>query len=148
MSVLSDVKILLNIGNVDTAQDASINLYIRKATTLISLYLNVPIVKIPNKFIYNPTEPMETINYPLTPSTISTNDGTYTTIESTNIEESYPDAIIEYVIICMNKRGNEGIKQFSEGSTSGTYGNELPESVKALLPMPFVTLKGVGRRFY
>lgn len=148
MSVLSDVKILLNIGNIDIAQDASINLYIRKATTLISLYLNVPIVKIPNKFIYNPIEPIETIDYPLTPSTTTTNDGTYTTIESTNIEESYPDAIIEYVIICMNKRGNEGIKQFSEGSISGTYGNELPESVKALLPMPFVTLKGVGRRFY
>lgn len=57
----------------------------------------------------------------------------------------YPDAVIEYVIVAMNKRGTEGLKQFSQGSRSGTYEDSLPTSVKALLPAPYVTLLGTWR---
>lgn len=57
------------------------------------------------------------------------------------IDTTYPDAVMEYVSICLNKHGNEGMKQFTQGSRSGTYGNDLPDSVKALLPLPFATLK-------
>lgn len=60
--------------------------------------------------------------------------------DSVDIPLTYPDAVMEYVKICMNKNGNEGLKQFSQGSRSGTYGNDLPDSVKALLPLPFATL--------
>jgi len=62
---------------------------------------------------------------------------------SIDISTTYPDAVIDYVIICMNKKGNEGVKQFSQGSRSGTYENSLPDSVKALLPPPFVRMLGV-----
>jgi len=61
-------------------------------------------------------------------------------IVAIDISVTYPDAVIEYVIISMNKRGNEELKQFSQGSRSGTYVNDLPDSVKALLPAPYVTM--------
>jgi len=57
-----------------------------------------------------------------------------------DIENLYPDAIIEYVTLCYNKRGNEGMKQFSQGSRSGTYEDGLSNSVIALLPVPYATL--------
>lgn len=58
------------------------------------------------------------------------------------IQDSYQDAIIQYVVECMNKSGNEGLKQFSQGQRSGTYGNELSDSVLALLPLPSATITG------
>lgn len=54
----------------------------------------------------------------------------------------YQDAIIEYAVISFNKKGNEGLKQFTQGSRSGSYNEDLPESVKVLLPLPSIKLKG------
>lgn len=101
MAVLDDLQIVLGV----TDQDNLLNLYIRKAVTLITIYLNM-----------KPAAP------------------------AIDIAATYPDAVIEYVTICMNKRGTEGLKQFTQGSRNGTYGNDLPDSVKALLPPPFVTM--------
>lgn len=52
----------------------------------------------------------------------------------------YTDAVMEYVVYCMNRRGNEGLKQFAQGSRSGTYGSDLPDSVIMLLPAPYAKL--------
>ena len=102
--VLDDIKTLLN---VDTSKDPILNLYIRKAVTLITNYLNaVP------------------------------------TIPPVDVATTYPDAVIEYTVLCYNKRGNEGVKQASQGSRSQTYEDSLPQSVKVLLPMPYVTMRG------
>ena len=99
--VLDDIKIVLGINGA--IKDSLLNIYIRKATTLIVSYMN---------------DPLTDVNL-------------------------YPDAVIEYVTICINKKGNEGIKQGSQGSRSQTYGNDLPDSVKALLPPPFARMSGV-----
>lgn len=63
-------------------------------------------------------------------------------VSETDIQTSYQDALIQYVIECINKSGNEGLKQFSQGQRSGTYGNELSDSVLALLPLPTATITG------
>lgn len=104
MDILDDVKTVLGV----TDQDALLTLYIRKAVTLITTYLNM--------------------KPPISPDV------------AIDIPTAYPDAVIEYVTICMNKRGNEGLKQFTQGSRSGTYTSELPESVIALLPVPYAKL--------
>lgn len=57
-------------------------------------------------------------------------------------ENLYPDAVIEYVIFSLNKKGNEGLKQFSQGSRSGTYEDGIPQTVKALLPLPSIGIRG------
>lgn len=62
------------------------------------------------------------------------------TDETIDISALYEDAIIEFVIINYNKRGNEGIKNYSQGSRSGTYGDDIPQSVKALLPLPAIRM--------
>lgn len=103
--ILDDIKILQNIA--DVSKDAMLTLYIRKAATLITNYLNAS-----------------------------------ATIPPLDMSVVYPDAVTEYVTICMNKRGNEGIKQSSQGSRSATYGSDLPDSVKALLPLPNVKMMG------
>lgn len=73
------------------------------------------------------------------------NDSTIT--DTTMIETNYPDAVVQFVIECMNRRGNEGITQYSQGSRSGTYGNSdiLSNDVKALLPLPKVGLVNTRR---
>ena len=63
-------------------------------------------------------------------------------LKVTILEEDYADAIIEFVTIAYNKRGNEGMKQFSQGSLSGTYIDDIPPSVKALLPLPKLLMRG------
>ena len=63
-------------------------------------------------------------------------------LKTTIAEEDYSDAIIEFVTIAYNKRGNEGMKQFSQGSLSGTYIDDIPPSVKALLPLPKLLMRG------
>lgn len=63
-------------------------------------------------------------------------------LDSTVIEEKYPDAIIEYVTECFTKKGNESLKQFTQGSRQGTYVDGLTEDVKALLPPPYAKLMG------
>ncbi|MDF2804125.1 MAG: phage gp6-like head-tail connector protein [Anaerocolumna sp.] len=62
--------------------------------------------------------------------------------KTVDVETDYPDALVQYVIECMNKSGNEGLKQFGQGSRNGTYGNELSDSVLALLPVPYATITG------
>jgi len=63
-------------------------------------------------------------------------------LKVTILETDYEDAIIEFVTIAYNKRGNEGMKQFSQGSLSGTYIDDIPPSVKALLPLPKLLMRG------
>ncbi|NMM64395.1 phage head-tail connector protein [Clostridium sp. P21] len=53
---------------------------------------------------------------------------------------AYPDALIEYVLVCYRRNGNEGIKQSSVGSQSATWEGGLPKSVKELLPLPYIQL--------
>ena len=99
MAVMDDLKILTN------ASEDILNIYIRRAETAISKYLN--------------------------------ND-----LDNTAVETNYPDAVIEYVSECIAKKGNEGVKQFTQGSRQGTYTDGLTEDVKALLPLPFVRMMG------
>lgn len=101
MAVLNDVKTLKNIR--DTSRDNEINIYIRRATTLIKAYLND---------------------------------------SNADIENMYQDACIAYVIEQLNRKGNEAIKQYSQGSESGTYSSDLSDNVKALLPTPYVRMMG------
>lgn len=111
MAVLDDIKTILGI----TDQDAILTLYIRKAVTLITNYLNIP--------------------------TVAYTDSGGAVIQPIDVEATYPDAVIEFVTLTMNKRGNEGLKQFTQGSRSGTYeSSQLPESVIFLLPAPYATL--------
>lgn len=102
MAILDDVKTLKNI--TDSNRDDEINIYVRRAVTLIKVYLN-----------------------------LDSND-------TTDIANTYPDACVAYVMECLEKKGNEGIKQFSQGSRSGTYGNELSDTVITLLPAPYATM--------
>ncbi|SKA99359.1 Phage gp6-like head-tail connector protein [Caloramator quimbayensis] len=55
---------------------------------------------------------------------------------------SYDLAIKEYVIVMYNRRGNEGVKQAQQGSRIATFGDDLPESVKNLLPLPKIKMIG------
>lgn len=60
-----------------------------------------------------------------------------------NIQETYPDACITYVIEQLGRKGNEGMKQFTQGSRSGTLDNGgLSDDVKSLLPLPSAKLLG------
>lgn len=62
-------------------------------------------------------------------------------LDNATIETMYPDAVITYVIEHLNKKGNEGIKQYSQGSRSGIYeGSGLSNDVKSLLPLPHVRM--------
>lgn len=60
----------------------------------------------------------------------------------TDVASTYPDAVIQYVVENYNKRGNESLKQFSQGSRSGTFESGLSQEVKDLLPLPFITMMG------
>jgi len=59
-----------------------------------------------------------------------------------DVEAIYPDALIEYVVLCYRKKGNEGLKSFGQGSRTGSYGDELSDSVKSLLPSPTIRMRG------
>lgn len=59
-----------------------------------------------------------------------------------DISEMYPDAVICYVMECLNKKGNENLKQFTQGSRSGTYESGLSSDVKNLLPVPSARMLG------
>ena len=101
--LLDDIKLLLD---ADDSMEPVLNLYIRKAVTLITNYLNS------KKVI--------------------------------DISTVYPDAVIEYVIICVNKKGNEGLKQYKFENVDVTYDDGLSKSVKDLLPFPYVKMLGVN----
>jgi len=63
-----------------------------------------------------------------------------TTVEASTV---YPDAVIEYVAISFNKKGNEGLSQFKFENTEASYiGDGLPKSVKDLLPLPCIKMLG------
>lgn len=124
VDILNDTKILLDIG--DTTQDGALNIYIRKAVTLITTYLNVA------------TEPVTTTDYWT---------GVTTTIQPVDVAATYPDAVIQYVIENFRLRGNEGLKQFSQGSRSGTYNGGLSQDVINLLPLPYVGTQSAGSRY-
>ena len=111
MAVLDDIKTTQGIATLDTSKDGPINIYIRKAVTLITNYMNFKPVVAPSMAV--------------------------------DVSITYPDAVIEYAIISLNKKGNEGVKQYSQGSRSGTYEDSLPQSVKDLLPAPYVTMSSV-----
>jgi len=96
-----------------------LSIYIRKGVTLITNHLQLE------------TQPYTTVD----------SNNVSTIVQPIDVTLIYPDALIEYVTICMNKRGNEGLKQFSQASRSGSYGNDLPDSVKALLPKPFIRMR-------
>lgn len=98
--LLDDIKILLD---VDASKEPVLNLYIRKANTLINKYLN-------------------------------------TTVDVTKV---YPDAVIEYVIICFNRKGNEGLTKFKFENTEASYIDDgLSKGVKDLLPIPCIKMRG------
>ncbi|AGK97631.1 phage head-tail connector protein [Clostridium pasteurianum] len=117
MAVLDDTKTLLGIG--DTSMDGVLNIYIRRAVTKITTYLN----------IYT------------TQQTYTDCWGNTTTVDPIDVELTYPDAVIEDTIENFRKRGNEGIKQGSEGPRSQTYDNSLSDATKSLLPVPFVRMQ-------
>jgi hypothetical protein len=117
MALLDDIKTLLGIS--DISRDDLLNIYIRKAKTLITTYLQIP--------------------------TEAYTDYTGTVIEPIDVTVNYPDACIEYAIECYRKKGNEGVKSFGQGSRSGTYEDGLSESVKSLLPSPYIKMMGVSR---
>lgn len=55
----------------------------------------------------------------------------------------YPDAVIEYVIICYNRKGNEGVTEYKFENIDVTYNDEgLSKSVKDLLPPPYLKMRG------
>lgn len=145
--VIDDIKTLMSIN--DTSQDNILTLYIRKATTLISLYLNVPIVTTVDKYKFIQQDIEKTEVYPDDANVTVTDNGTTTVSQPNNIEATYPDAVIEYVIICLNKKGNEGLKDYKFENTQVTYGDDgLSQSVKDLLPPPFVKMLGVRMHGY
>ena len=59
-----------------------------------------------------------------------------------DVAVTYPDALIEYVVQVYRKKGNEGLKSFGQGSRLGSYGEELSDSVKSLLPSPSIRMRG------
>ncbi|MFT8312956.1 MAG: phage head-tail connector protein [Clostridium sp.] len=126
VDILSDCKTLLNINDTDISKNSIINIYIRRAVPLIQNYLQLR----------------------ATDLVVTNFDGTTTTTPPVDVQATYPDAIIEYVIEQYKRRGNIGMKQFSEGSRSGTYDNSLSDAVKALLPQPYVRLQSSGREGY
>lgn len=103
MTVLDDVKTIKDIS--DNSKDNLINVYIRRAETLIKEYLNLK-------------------------------------DNSVDIQETYPDAIVCYVIECLTRKGNENIKQFQQGARSGTYESGLSKEVINLLPVPYARMMG------
>ncbi|MFL0251405.1 phage head-tail connector protein [Clostridium neuense] len=102
--VIDDVKELK--GWQDNSHDGKINIYIRRAVTLIGNYLN-----------------------------LGSNNGI-------DIENTYQDACIAYVMEQFDRKGNEATKQYSQGSRSGTYENSLSDNVKNLLPVPYARMMG------
>jgi hypothetical protein len=59
-----------------------------------------------------------------------------------NPETDYPDAVLLVVMEALERRGNEGLSQFMQGSRQGSYEPGLSEEVRSLLPAPCVGLHG------
>lgn len=118
MALLDDIKTVLGI--TDTSKDALLNIYINKGVVLITDYMNYP-------------DPP--VTDPPTPS-----------VAPADITVAYPSAMIEYVTECYHKRGNEGIRNSSQGSRIINYEDSgLSKGVKSLLPSPYIRMVGVRR---
>ncbi|MBU3098740.1 MULTISPECIES: phage head-tail connector protein [Clostridium] len=61
--------------------------------------------------------------------------------EAIDFTTLYEGAVIKYVVQCINKKGNEGLKSFGQGSVSGSYEDGLSNSIKALLPLPHIRMR-------
>lgn len=61
-------------------------------------------------------------------------------LDNATIEATYPDAVIQYAIEALNRQGDEGIKVSEVSSVQSTYELGISESVKALLPLPYVRM--------
>ena len=113
--LLDDIKVILGKES-DNSIDNLLTIYIRQGVTRVTNYMNFPDVPITD---------------PVTPPI--------------DVSTTYADALIEFVLLAYQKRGNGGIKSFSQGSRSVTYESNLPDSVKDLLPSPFIRMMGVKR---
>ncbi len=123
MAALDDMSIIFPTFN----NDPLLTLYIRKAVTLITTYLNLD------------TEPYTYTEF---------STGSVITVNPIDVSMTYIDAIDDYVTTVVNRKGNEGIKQETQGPRSMTYGNDLPDSTKALLPAPFANCQNTRRSRY
>jgi len=115
MPILDDIKAILGKES-DNSVDNLLNIYIRQGVTRVTAYMNFPDAPI--------TDP---VTLPV------------------DVATAYPDVLIEYAVVMCRKKGNEGIKSSSQGSRSVTYESGLPDSVKDLLPSPFIRMMGVSR---
>ena len=113
--LLDDIKVILG-KEADSSIDNLLTIYIRQGVTRVTNYMNFPDVPITD---------------PVTPPV--------------DVAITYPDALIEFVLLAYQKKGNEGVKQASQGSRGVTYESGLPDSVKNLLPSPFIRMMGVQR---
>lgn len=114
VDVLSDLAIILDSDNTDL-----LNIYIRKATNAIANYLNIPTVA------YTETDE---------------DTGEVITIQPIDIQATYPDAVEELATIFYRNKGVENLKQYAQGSRSGTTSSPV-DAVKDLLPLPYVSMK-------
>ena len=113
--LLDDIKVILGKES-DNSIDSLLSIYIRQGVTRVTNYMNFPDVPITD---------------PVTPPL--------------DVANTYPDALVEYVLLSYRKKGTEGLKSYSQGSRSGTYDDGLQQSVKDLLPSPFIRMMGVSR---
>jgi hypothetical protein len=113
--LIDDIKVSLSKES-NSSIDNLLTIYIRQGVTRVTNYMNFPDVPITD---------------PVTPPV--------------DVATTYADALIEYVTLCYHKKGNEGVKQASQGSRGVTYVDGLPDSVKDLLPSPFIRMMGVRR---
>lgn len=61
-----------------------------------------------------------------------------------DVAVAYADAVTEYAVLRYRKAGSEGIISQTQGSRSTTYAastSNLPDSVKELLPSPFIRMR-------
>lgn len=105
MAAIDDVKELKG-WQTDNSHDGVINIFIRRAVTLIKEHLNLNVE------------------------------------DTTDIATVYQDAVVCYVMEQFDRKGNEAIKQYTQGSRSGTYENSLSDNVKNLLPVPYARMMG------
>lgn len=119
MALLDDVKTVLGIESIDISRDNLLNIYIRKGVKLITNYMNDP-----NPPVFDPL--------------------TLELLSGVDVTVVYADALIEYVILCYRKKGNEGLKSFGLGSSNRTYEDGLSQTVKDLLPSPYIKMARAG----
>ena len=63
-------------------------------------------------------------------------------LDNATIETTYPDAVFQHVIEALNRLGDEGIRVSQTSSVQSTYELGISETVKSLLPLPYVRMMG------